>query len=201
MLRLRSLSSRVTSLLNRFKTGGGGWLREKPLCYYKSDDFIEFNAVDALESKMLRMGTALAETNRLLKDNVNFTFLREKVENIRYLNKADLIVMDPPYLDEVLYDKLEALHDIWLGFSPSKQDIKLSFNIAAKKACDALKRNGTLVLLMHNYLPESKNFLVNELLDAGLAKTKEIQNPGRKKEGMTMVMFRKDGGHKPSLKI
>jgi 16S rRNA G966 N2-methylase RsmD len=186
-----SASIEKISLLNRFKTGGGGWLREKPLCYYKSDDFIEFNAVDALESKMLRMGTALAETNGLLKDNVNFTFLREKVENIRYSNKADLIVMDPPYLDEVLYDKLEALHDVWLGFSPSKQDIRFAFNIAAKKACDALKRNGTLVLLMHNYLPESKNFLVNGLLDAGLAKTKEIQNPGRKKEGLSITVFQK----------
>ena len=195
-----SASIEKISLLNRFKSGGGGWLREKPLCYYKSDDFIEFNAVDAIESKMLKMGAALAETNGLLKKNANFTFLREKVEDIRYSGKADLIIMDPPYLDEVLYDKLEALHDIWLGLSPSEQEIRLSFNMEAKKACDALKRNGTLVLLMQNYLPESKNFLVNGLLDAGLAKTKEVQNPGRKKEGMTMVMFQKGGSHNPYLK-
>jgi DNA modification methylase len=189
-----SASLEKIALLNRPKTGMKGWIREKPTCYYKPLDFIEFNAVDAIKNKITKMHDALVETNKLLKNHGGtFKFIREHAENLNYDNKVDLIVMDPPYLNEVPYDKLEALHDIWLDFKPQEGNIQHTFGVIASKCYNALKDNGKLILLMLNYQKESKKFFINELIKHNFVKIDEIEKEGKSKskEGLSIIIFKK----------
>ena len=180
------------SLLNHAKTGKRGWIRDKQTCYYKHLDFIEFNAIEALKNKFAKVSKALVDTTELLKGNQGgFEFVRKGAETIDYSDAVDLILMDPPYLEEVPYDKLEALHDIWLGFSPQIQNIGNSFNTISLHCNSALKKDGRLVLLMLNYEPESKKFFIDRLERNGFMKTYEKGSKGRVKEGLTIVVFKK----------
>ena len=188
-----SASLEKASLLNKLKSNGKGWIREDPLCYYKPFDFIEFNAVDSLENKLMKMEASLIETEKLLSEGLrrNFVFMRQDAAKLAYSEKVDLILMDPPYLSEVLYDKLEALHDVWLGFKPSEQNIKTSFEEVVLRAHAALHRNGTLVLLMSNYLPGSKEFFIDTLIKGGFVQISETKQERGKKEGLLITAFKK----------
>jgi 16S rRNA G966 N2-methylase RsmD len=188
-----SASIEKISLLNKFKSDSKGWLRDKPLCYYKPEEFIEFNSIDALENKLIKMESTLTEINSLLANNSNhFNFTRERVENLTHVNNADLIIMDPPYLSEVPYDKLEALQDIWLKFKPEKQDIQKKFQKIVLKTRKALKSKGILVLLMSNYLPASKKFFINNITQDGFIQINDIEKKGSKKEGLSITVFQKE---------
>ncbi|MGC8730604.1 MAG: DNA methyltransferase [Candidatus Micrarchaeia archaeon] len=187
-----SASLEKIALLNHFKSIGEGWIREKPICYYKPQDYIEFNAIKALENKAAKMRMAIIETNNLLeKSHGSFSFIREHAENLNYKTKFDLIIMDPPYLSEVPYDKLEALHDIWLGFKPENQNIHKAFDQIALKSYNALSDRGILVLLLLNYQKESREFFVNKLANNGFVKLKETRNYLGSKEGLSISVFKK----------
>ncbi len=191
---LVTLSASVEKVcsLNHFKSGKKGWMRDRQTCYYKHHDFIEFNAVEALTNKITKMGSALVEVKGLLADRTGkFTFIRSHVEGLRHANAANLVIMDPPYLSEVQYDQLEALHAIWLGFKPPKHDIRVGFRRTVSYSGRSLTAEGNLVLLMLNYLADSKAFFVDTLTQNGFMKIYESEDKGRKKEGLSITVFRK----------
>ncbi len=189
LLTALSASIEKVSLLNKPKSEGKSWIRDKPLCYYKSEDFIEFNAVDAVSNKIIAMLHALREANVLLKDGGRFTFSRERIEDMAYTNRADLIIIDPPYLDEVQYGELEAMRGVWLHMGTEKSDAQYDFALAARKMRIALKPHGILALVMKNYLPKSRQFLVGKLEDAGFVKKEESRHKEGKKEGLAIIEF------------
>jgi hypothetical protein len=192
LLAALSASLEKTSLLNHFKVGMKGWIRDKPLCYYKPPDYIEFNAIKSIENKITKMRMAMIETNNLLKNgHGSFKFMREHAENLSYKGVADLIIADPPYLSEVPYDKLEALHDIWLGYKPEKQNIHEVFDSIALRSYNVLAEHGILVLLLLNYEKESREFFTNGLIRNNFIKVKETRTQIGSKEGLSISVFKK----------